>query len=115
MTHSNWNEIEIEEMNSLLGRQMVVGQNLMVCRLHLKKGCVVPLHQHVHEQMSLLEEGKLRWWLGDQEFVAEPHGVVSIPSGMPHKVEALEDSIALDVFNPPREDFLSKSDAYLRR
>lgn len=113
--HQNWGDVAIEEMNALLGRQMVVGQNLMICRLHLKKGCVVPLHQHVHEQMSIVEEGRLHWQLGDREFVAEPRSVVCIPSGAPHRVEALEDSIALDIFNPPREDFLAKSDAYLRR
>ncbi len=115
MKHINWEEAEVEEMNPLLARQIVVGNNLMMVRLRMKKGCVVPLHHHVHEQMSFVEEGQLRFWLGEREFRVERNGVVCIPSEVPHKVEALADSVVFDIFNPPREDFLNKSDAYLRR
>ncbi|MGH9328315.1 MAG: cupin domain-containing protein [Terriglobia bacterium] len=115
MKHVNWDEAEVEEMNPLLARQIVVGNNLMMVRMRMKKGCIVPLHHHVHEQMCFVQEGQLKFLLGASEFEVKKNGIVCIPSEVPHKVEALADSVVFDIFNPPREDFLNKSDAYLRR
>jgi quercetin dioxygenase-like cupin family protein len=110
-----WNSIEREEMNPLLYRQLIVGQQVMLARILLKKGCVVPWHSHVNEQLSSIFEGALKFWSDGREIVVRPGEVLVIPPNMPHKAEALEDTLAIDTFHPPREDWISKTDSYLRK
>jgi quercetin dioxygenase-like cupin family protein len=81
----------------------------------LKKGCVIPLHSHVNEQITYILEGALKFWIDDKEIVVHAGEVLCIPSNMPHKAEAVEDTVDLDIFNPPRQDWLSQTDQYLRR
>ena len=112
--HMRWNEVKDEELNPLLSRKLVVGQELMLARVLLKKGCVVPEHSHVNEQLTYVLEGALKFWIDGKVLVVGAGEVLSIPSNMPHKAEALEDTVDLDVFYPPRQDWLAGTDAYLR-
>ena len=109
-----WNDVELETLNPLLGRQMITGQDLMLARVLLKKGCVVPEHSHMNEQLTYIVEGALKFWIDGKEIVVRAGEVLCIPPHMPHKAEAVEDTVDIDVFYPPRQDWLSKSDAYLR-
>lgn len=109
-----WKDVEHERLNDLIGREMVVGDNLMLARVFLKKGAHVPLHHHHNEQVTYILEGALKFAIDGQEITVHAGEVLCIPSNMPHEAWAVEDTLDLDVFNPPREDWLSKSDDYLR-
>lgn len=111
----NWNELPVEQLNPLLGRQMAHTQTMTVGRIVLAKGCHVPPHEHPHEQIANVLSGRLRFVVGGDERIVEAGSSVLIPGGVPHEVEALEDSVVLDVFSPVREDWLGGDDAYLRR
>jgi quercetin dioxygenase-like cupin family protein len=112
--HISWNSVPIEPLNPYLDRHFIVGRNIMVARVLLKRGCIVPLHKHVNEQFTYILEGALKFWIDGQEIVVRAGEVLTIPSNMPHKAEALEDTVDLDVFNPPRKDWIDKTDQYLR-
>ena len=112
--HHRWKDLELEELNPLLGRQLVVGQRLMLARVLLKQGCIVPMHHHENEQVTYVLEGALKFWIDNREIVVAAGEVLCIPPDMPHKAEALEDTVDLDVFYPPRADWLAKTDDYLR-
>jgi quercetin dioxygenase-like cupin family protein len=114
LRHVPWSTVAIEELNPLLGRQLVVGQNIMLARVLLKKGCIVPEHSHRNEQVTFVLAGALKFWIDGQEIVVNTGEVLTIPPNMPHKAEALEDTDDLDVFSPPRADWINKTDAYLR-
>ncbi len=114
LKYIKWSEVENEELKPGLGRQLVTGQNLMLARVYLKKGVVVPEHSHENEQLTYILEGALKFWIDGKEIVVHAGEVLCIPPHMPHKAEAVEDTVDLDVFYPPRQDWLSKSDAYLR-
>lgn len=91
---------------------------MMIAHVYLKKGCVVPKHSHENEQLTYILEGALHFWIGDdekEEVFVRAGEVLHIPSNLPHKAEALEDTLDVDVFSPPREDWLNKTDSYLRR
>jgi quercetin dioxygenase-like cupin family protein len=109
-----WHTIELEDLNPLLQRQFVVGQEIMLARVLLKKGCIVPEHSHHNEQLTYILEGALKFWIDGKEIVVNAGEVLCIPAHMPHKAEALEDTVDLDVFNPPRADWINKTDQYLR-
>jgi quercetin dioxygenase-like cupin family protein len=114
LKHIPWNKVEIEELNPLLGRQFIVGRDIMVARVMMKKGCIVPEHYHVNEQVTYILEGALKFWIDGKEIVVNAGEVLTIPSNMPHRAEALVDTVDLDVFNPPRRDWMEKDDRYLR-
>ncbi|MBZ5678856.1 MAG: cupin domain-containing protein [Acidobacteriia bacterium] len=109
-----WKTVELEDLNPLLQRQFVVGQEIMLARVLLKKGCIVPEHSHHNEQLTYILEGALKFWIDGKEIVVNAGEVLCIPAHMPHKAEALEDTVDLDVFNPPRADWINKTDQYLR-
>jgi len=109
-----WTTVELETLNPLLQRQMVVGQEIMLARVLLRKGCIVPEHSHHNEQLTYILEGALKFWIDGKEIVVNAGEVLCIPSNMPHKAEALADTVDLDVFCPPRADWLAKTDQYLR-
>ncbi len=115
LKHIRWQDLELERLNPLLDRQLVVGDNLMLARVLLKQGCVVPLHSHVNEQITYVLEGALKFWIDGKEIVVSAGEVLCIPSNMPHKAEAVEDTVDLDIFHPPRADWTNKTDEYLRR
>jgi quercetin dioxygenase-like cupin family protein len=112
--HIAWNDVESESLNPLLDRQMITGEKVMLARVLLKKGCVVPEHSHENEQLTYILEGALKFWIGGKVVVVSAGQVLCIPPHLPHKAEALEDTVDLDVFYPPRQDWLNKTDAYLR-
>jgi quercetin dioxygenase-like cupin family protein len=112
--HIPWKSVPIEDLNPLLQRHFIVGQNIMVARVLLKKGCIVPEHSHHNEQLTYILEGALKFWIDGKEIVVRTGEVLTIPPHMPHKAEALEDTVDLDVFNPPRADWINKTDQYLR-
>ena len=109
-----WADIVPEPMNPLITRQYVVGSDTMLARLVLKKGAHVPLHNHMHEQISQVVEGALSFLLEGTQVSVKAGEILCIPPHVPHEVIALEDSVALDIFNPPRQDWIDGDDAYLR-
>jgi quercetin dioxygenase-like cupin family protein len=110
-----WSEIPIEELNPLVTRQVIHSDQMTISRLNLKKGAVVPRHSHVNEQITNVESGRLRFVFDDGDRIVEVAESLQIPSNVPHRVEAIEDSVALDLFSPVREDWVRGDDAYLRR
>ena len=112
--HIKWNDIEVENLSSTIGRQMLVGTNIMVARVLLKKGARVPLHSHHNEQVTYILEGALHFFIDNQELTVSAGEVLCIPPHMPHEAIALEDTVDLDIFTPPRQDWIDKDDAYLR-
>jgi quercetin dioxygenase-like cupin family protein len=114
-THTKWNDIEVERLSSLIGRQLIVGTNVMVARILLKKGARVPLHSHHNEQVTYVLDGVMKFFLDNREVIVSAGEVLCIPPNMPHEAIALEDTVDLDVFNPPRQDWIDKDDAYLRQ
>jgi quercetin dioxygenase-like cupin family protein len=109
-----WNTVEHEKLNDTIDREMIVGDQLMLARVFIKKGGHVPEHHHPNEQVTYILEGALKFAIDGKEIVVRAGEVLCIPSNMPHEAWALEDTLDLDVFNPPREDWLNKSDDYLR-
>lgn len=109
-----WEAVPLEQLTPLLHRQFVVGQQIMLARVLLKKGCIVPEHSHHNEQLTYILEGALKFWIDGKEIVVSAGETLCIPSNMPHKAEALEDTVDLDVFSPPRADWINKTDQYLR-
>ena len=115
--HYRWEELPREALKPDLGRRLIATERMMLAQVYLDKGCVVPKHSHENEQLTYILEGTLRFWLGDDEseVVDVSAGeVLHIPSHLPHKAQALEQTIDVDVFAPPRRDWLDGSDAYLR-
>ncbi|MFP5277284.1 MAG: cupin domain-containing protein [Acidobacteriota bacterium] len=113
-THHRWSDLPPEELTPLLSRQYVVGTNTMLARLELKKGCLVPEHHHFHEQITHVVQGALLFRSEGREVTLRAGEIMCIPPHLPHEVLALEDSVALDVFNPPRQDWITGDDSYLR-
>jgi len=110
-----WDQMPRETVSPMLDRRLITGDRMMLAHVYLKKGCVVPRHQHENEQITYVLEGALRFTLGDGEVVDVRAGdVLCIPPNLPHQAEALEDTLDVDVFDPPRRDWLDGSDKYLR-
>ena len=117
-THYRWEAMPKETLNPLLGRRLITTERMMLAHVYLEKGCIVPKHSHENEQLTYILDGKLRFWLGDDEaeVVDVAAGeVLHLPSGVPHKAEALEKTLDVDIFCPPRQDWLDQSDTYLRQ
>jgi quercetin dioxygenase-like cupin family protein len=114
LKHIPWDSVELEDLNPLLQRHFVVGKSVMLARVLLKKGCIVPEHSHHNEQITYILEGALKFWIDGKEIVVKAGEVLTIPPDMPHKAEALVDTVDLDVFNPPRADWINRTDQYLR-
>ena len=118
VTHYRWNDMPKEDVSDSLARRLITADRMMLAHVYLKKGCVVPRHSHENEQITYILEGGLRFWLGadeSQTLDVMAGEVLHIPSGVPHKAEALEDTLDVDIFSPPRQDWLDKTDDYLRR
>ena len=109
-----WNQVVREPLNDKIDREMVHGDKLMLARVFMKKGAHVPKHQHHNEQVTYILEGALKFAIDGKEIVVKAGEVLCIPSNMPHEAWAVEDTLDLDVFTPPREDWLNKTDDYLR-
>ncbi len=117
-TWYRWEDLPREEVNDRLSRRLITGDRIMLAHVYLKKGCVVPKHSHENEQLTYILEGALRFRVGEddaEEIVVRAGEVLHLPSNLPHEAHALEDTLDVDVFSPPREDWLNKTDAYLRK
>lgn len=114
----NWGKVPTETVNPYMSRQIVSGEKLMIARIKLKDGFTVPLHFHVHEQVTQVISGQMRFWFGenkDQTMLLEPGDVIVIPSNLPHEALMIGDVEEVDTWAPPRQDWLDKTDAYLRK
>lgn len=109
-----WSDIELEQLNPLLTRQFLTGSQAMIARIVLSKGCVVPTHSHPNEQIAYVLEGALEFNLAGEIHTVRSGEVLVIPADVPHSAIALEDTIDLDIFAPPRQDWIDGSDSYLR-
>ena len=114
MSHYSWREIPSEQLGALLIRQVIHTSRLTIAKLILKKGAIVPLHHHENEQVTMLESGALLFEISGVTTILRGGEALAIPPDAPHRVEALEDSLATDVFTPVREDWVRGDDAYLR-
>jgi quercetin dioxygenase-like cupin family protein len=118
VTFYRWNEMPKEELTDTFARRLINGDRVMLAHVYLKKGSIVPRHSHENEQITYILEGGLRFWIGEDEsqvIDVMAGEVLHIPSLVQHKAEALEDTLDVDIFSPPRQDWLDKTDDYLRR
>lgn len=116
-TSYRWEDMPKEPLSDLLERRLVTSERMMLAHVYLKKGCIVPKHSHENEQITYILEGALHFWIGEdgsEEVVVRAGEVLVIPSNVPHKAEALEDTLDVDIFSPPRQDWIDKTDDYLR-
>ncbi|HSU20149.1 MAG TPA: cupin domain-containing protein [Acidobacteriaceae bacterium] len=116
--HVAWKDVPEDRMSALLTRQFITGDQAMLSRIQLEKGCIVPRHAHPNEQIAFILSGALRFSLGEensaQDYIVRAGEVLVIPGNVPHLAEALEDTLNLDIFAPPRQDWITGDDAYLR-
>jgi len=116
--HYVWNDMTAEPLKGTITRKLISSDRMMIAHVYFKKGDDVPLHKHENEQLTYILSGALKFWFGadgQDEITVRAGEVVVIPSNVPHRALALEDTLDVDVFNPPRQDWLDGSDAYLRR
>jgi quercetin dioxygenase-like cupin family protein len=115
--HYRWNELPAEPLKGTISRKLITSDRMMIAHVYFKKGDDVPQHSHENEQLTYILEGALRFWLGpdgSQEITVRAGEVLVIPSNVLHRALALEDTLDVDVFCPPRQDWLAGTDAYLR-
>jgi len=115
MEYTSWESVPLEVMSDMISRKIVTGDKAMVAQVFLKKDAVVPEHHHDSEQITYILEGALKFEIEGKEIVVRKGEVLSIPSNVPHRAVALEDTVDLDIFSPIRTDWLTRNDAYLRR
>jgi quercetin dioxygenase-like cupin family protein len=118
VTWYRWDELPREKVSAMLDRRLITGDRMMLAHVYLKKGCIVPKHSHENEQITYILEGALKFWVGEDqqhEVIVKAGEVLHIPSNVPHMAEALDDTLDVDIFSPPRQDWLEKTDSYLRR
>jgi quercetin dioxygenase-like cupin family protein len=110
-----WDDLPLERVTDEIDRKVVSGDRMMIAHVYLKKGAVVPRHSHDNEQLTYILDGALHFWIGEderEEVVVRSGEVLHLPSNVPHKAQALEDTLDVDVFAPPRQDWLDGTDTY---
>ena len=115
--HINWKNVPLEPLKANLDRRMITGTGLMIAHVYFEKGATAPRHSHHNEQITYILEGALEFLLGEdqkEQVIVRAGEVLVIPPHLVHSAVALEDTLDLDIFHPPREDWLDGSDAYLR-
>ncbi|MCX6594145.1 MAG: cupin domain-containing protein [Acidobacteria bacterium] len=112
-TH-DWSSIPLEKLSPHASRKVIHTERMTVARLWLKAGAVVPEHHHENEQVTMLSSGRLLFFMEGDVYTVSAGQTLVIPPNVPHRVEAIEDSEATDLFSPVREDWLRGDDAYLR-
>ena len=115
MPQYNWTAVALETLNPLVTRRVIHTERMTIAKLTLKKGAIVPLHHHDNEQVTMMDSGALRFEISGESIVIKTGDILPIPPNAPHMVEALEDSVATDLFTPRREDWIRGDDAYLRK
>jgi quercetin dioxygenase-like cupin family protein len=116
-TKYRWEDMPREKVTDSLDRRLITADQMMLAHVYLKKGCIVPQHSHHNEQLTYILEGSLKFWIGEEmrEEIVNAGEVLVIPSNVLHKAEALEDTLDVDIFSPPRQDWIDKTDDYLRQ
>ena len=117
VTKFTWNDMPKERVTNRIDRRIVAGESTMVAHVYLQKGAIVPEHSHHNEQLTYVLKGKLRFWVGDdlsQVFDVGEGEVLRLPSHVPHRAEALEETLDVDIFSPPRQDWLDHTDDYFK-
>ncbi|HEY4772861.1 MAG TPA: cupin domain-containing protein [Steroidobacteraceae bacterium] len=115
--HFRWDDLPAEPLKGTITRRVITGERMMIAHVYLQKGDDVPRHSHENEQLAYTLKGALHFWLGandERELIVRAGEVLVIPSQLPHRAVALEDTLNIDVFCPPREDWLTGTDTYLR-
>ena len=113
-----WDDMPKEKVTDMIDRRVITSDRMMLAHVYLAKGSIVPRHSHENEQLTYILQGALKFWIGDdgaQELIVRAGEVLVIPSNVPHRAEALEDTLDVDVFNPPRKDWLDGTDTYFHR
>jgi len=116
--HQKWEEIRREEVTDDIARRLFTGERMMLAQVYLDEGAVVPWHSHENEQLTWVLEGALEFSIGQEgspdmrRVVVSAGEVLFIPSNVPHKAVALAYTLDVDVFSPPRQDWLDGSDSY---
>ncbi|MCH6559322.1 cupin domain-containing protein [candidate division KSB1 bacterium] len=108
-------DLPLEKVTDQIDRRLITGDRIMLAHVYLKKGSIVPTHSHENEQITYILEGALRFWIGEdesEEVVVRAGEVLHIPSNVVHKALALEETLDVDVFSPPRQDWLDGTDTY---
>ena len=116
--HIKWDEMPYEQLSEHIQRRFVHGESIMLAQFQLARGAIIPLHSHHNEQVSYILAGALKFWIGSEdgeEIVVGAGEIIHLPANLPHQAEAVEDTVALDLFSPPREDWINREDAYLRQ
>lgn len=114
-TFYRWSDMPKEKVTDQLDRKLITGEKMMLAQVFLQKGCIVPKHQHENEQLTYILEGALKFFLGEdgaETLVVSAGEVLHIPSMVWHRAEALEDTLDVDIFSPPRQDWLNHTDNY---
>jgi quercetin dioxygenase-like cupin family protein len=117
-TKYRWEDMPRERVTDQLERRLITADRMMLAHVYLEKGCIVPKHSHDNEQLTYILQGALKFWIGEdesKEVIVSAGEVLVIPSNVLHKAEALEDTLDVDIFSPPRQDWLNKTDDYLRQ
>ena len=117
VTKFTWNDMPKERVTNRIDRRIVCGDSTMVAHVYLEKGAIVPEHSHHNEQLTYVLKGKLRFWVGEDfaQVVDVGEGeILHLPSNVPHRAEALEETLDVDIFNPPRQDWLDHTDDYFK-
>lgn len=113
--HQRLQDLEAEIVNAQMTRRLLWGERIMMALLEFKKGFIVPTHQHENEQLTYCMTGRMRLDFSNRQVVLNPGDVLLIPGGVPHGAEMLTDVVEMDIFSPPRQDWIDKTDSYLRR
>jgi quercetin dioxygenase-like cupin family protein len=111
---TSFEKVETENLSAHITRQMLNGEDATLARIFIARGGIVPRHSHRSEQFSMILSGALKFYFDDGETVVGAGEIILIPANVPHKAEALEDTVDIDFFAPRREDWIRKDDAYLR-
>ena len=109
-----FDKLPVEKLSDKISRRYVHGEKAMLARFELKKGAIIPKHQHPNEQITYILSGAVKIHMEGRDYFVRSGEVIIIPSNVLHQFEALEDTIDIDVFSPPREDWLSGRDNYLK-
>jgi len=116
--HFRWSDLPEERVTDTISRKLITGDGMMLAHVYLKKGAVVPQHSHHNEQLTYILSGALHFYIGadrSQEVIVRAGEVLHLPSNLPHEAHALEDTLDVDIFNPPRQDWLDHTDSYFHK
>jgi len=118
VTFYRWDDMPKERVTDVISRRLVTADRMMLAHVYLDKGAKVPQHSHDNEQLTYILEGALHFWIGadrSEEVIVRAGEVLVIPSNVPHEAVALEDTLDVDVFSPPRQDWLNGTDSYFHK